>query len=257
MPRVASSALLSVTLLASVAMRAPQGDDRLLRLDVRAREVVSAIVDSARREGLPTETLVQYALEGATKGARGDAIVRAVRKLASNLRLAREAIGPSSSPADVEAAELAIRNGVDVKQLERLRAMRSPLRIASVANVLTYVVTSGVPADTASNVIVGLVLAGATEDQLQSLKDDVDRDISHGTSAILAMSARGQGLATQIAAAQPNNGGARVGGLPSGLGSTHAGDPGANGALGGGAGAVGAVTPGGSKPAPAGKPKKP
>ena len=44
-------------------------DPRLGRLDPDTRAGVSAVVDSARAVGLPTEPLIQRALEGATKGA--------------------------------------------------------------------------------------------------------------------------------------------------------------------------------------------
>src|SRR5256886_4596409 len=45
----------------------------------------AALVDSAHTAMLPTEPLVQRALEGATKRASGDAIVAAVRRLAADL----------------------------------------------------------------------------------------------------------------------------------------------------------------------------
>src|SRR5207249_8636159 len=70
---------------------AQQGDSRLERLDAATRPTVAALVDSARTAMLPTEPLVQRALEGATKRASGDAIVAAVRRLAADLGHAHDA----------------------------------------------------------------------------------------------------------------------------------------------------------------------
>jgi hypothetical protein len=234
------------------------GDPRLATsLTGRTREAVNAIVDSAAREGLPTDPLVIYALEGSRKGAPGDSIVKYVARFVRQMRQARAALGPGSTPLDVQAGATAIRNGVAIKQLERLRAVRNGSRIASALDVLTYLINKGVQADTASNVIVGLVLVSASDDQLQGLTEQVERDIAGGTPAAQAMSARGQGLVSDIAAAQSNNGGAPGGTLPSAMGSTRSADPAANGRLGGTSAQGGAATSQSKPPAPAGRPKKP
>jgi hypothetical protein len=225
------------------------------RLDGQLRDAVAAIVDSARRDGLPTEPLIDKALEGVSKRLDPRArvtdamIVASVRRFAGELRLAKAALGPSSTPAEVKAAAVAIRNGVDIKQLERLRAVRAGQNTASALDIMSYIINKGVQADTASRVIVNVVLAGATDQQLQALQNDIERDIAGGTPAASAMSARGQTLATVIAG--QTGGGAPGAGLPSGI-RTRAADPVANGRIGGAeAGAASKV------PAPLGKPKKP
>src|SRR2546426_5161735 len=48
-------------------------------------------------------SLVQRALEGATKRASGDLIVAAVRRLAVDLGHARDALGSTASPAELTA----------------------------------------------------------------------------------------------------------------------------------------------------------
>ncbi|MGH2830167.1 MAG: hypothetical protein ACRDJM_06765, partial [Actinomycetota bacterium] len=82
------------------------------RLDPETRAAVNAIIDSARVAGLPVEPLVDRALEGASKHAAPTRIVAAVRMLAAELATARAALGPSSSPAEVDAAASALRAGV-------------------------------------------------------------------------------------------------------------------------------------------------
>src|SRR2546428_9607276 len=98
-------------LLAAPPAAAQQVDPRLERLDAAARPVVAALIDSARAASLPTEPLVQRALEGATKGAPEDVIVAAVRRLAVDLGRAREALGSTASPAELNAGAAALRAG--------------------------------------------------------------------------------------------------------------------------------------------------
>src|SRR5437016_5925440 len=96
-----------------VARRAAgqQPDPRLERLDAATRPAVAALVDSARRALLPTEPLVQRALEGATKRASGDLIVAAVRRFAAELGQARDALGSTASSAELTAGAAALRAG--------------------------------------------------------------------------------------------------------------------------------------------------
>src|SRR5437867_267771 len=94
--------LLAAILLAGAAA-SQQTDPRLERLDAGTRPIVAALVDSAHRAFLPTEPLVQRALEGATKRASGDLIVAAVRRLAVDLGRARDALGSTASPAELSA----------------------------------------------------------------------------------------------------------------------------------------------------------
>ena len=101
------SGLVVVTLAAATAM-AQQVDSRLERLDSITRPIVAALVDSARAAALPTEPLVQRALEGAPKRASAERIVAAVRRLALDLGHARNALGPTTSPPELAAAVLSL-----------------------------------------------------------------------------------------------------------------------------------------------------
>ncbi len=234
-------------------------DPRLTnRLDRETREAVDAIIDAARKAGVPTEPLVDRALEGASKKATGRVIVAVVRGWADDLQRARQALGPASPDAEVVAGAHALRSGVKVKELERLRATKNGVRYAMALDVMSYLVNRGVPPDTISPVIVNLVLASATDDQFAKLRQDVERDISGGMAGSTAITLRGQGLERQIAAATAaDNGGAPGSTLPSVRGTTRAGDPALNptavGAVQGNHNVAGA---GDAPAAPRGKPKK-
>lgn len=163
-------------------------DPRLERLDPQTRSLVVSVVDSARAVGLPTEPLVQRALEGAAKGAAGPRIVAAVRRLATDLGAARDALGARSTAPELEAGAAALRAGAAPDVLGRLREARRPPLTMALA-VLADLVTSGVPVDSASAVV--LALAPNTRDaDLIEFRRAVERDISLGAPPGAAASVR-------------------------------------------------------------------
>lgn len=246
-------AVLALTAGAAISWTWGTVDPRLdERLAGRTRVAVVAMVDSAEREKLQTEPLIDLALEASMKRARQDMIVQSVRQLLQHMRRAKTALGGESTPDEVTAAAKALKAGVDIRHIERLRTARTgQQRFASALNALTYIVAQGVPSDTAATVFVNLALASATDAQISSLQRDIDRDIAGGTPAGLAATVRGDGL-ERVIAAQGNLGGAPGSTLPSARGTTRAADPSATGPVAGGA--AGNTVPG--APGGRGKPVK-
>src|SRR5205807_9664120 len=105
-------------------------DPRLGRLDAGARPLVAVVIDSARAADLPTEPLVQRALEGATKGAPGSLIVSAVQRLAADLGRARAALGAGATPPELEAGAAALRAGAGTPDRKSTRLNSSHLVIS-------------------------------------------------------------------------------------------------------------------------------
>jgi hypothetical protein len=194
--------LVAATLVAAAAT-AQQSDPRLERLDTATRPIVATLVDSARAASLPTEPLVQRALEGATKRAPGDVIVAAVRRLAVDLGHARGALGSTASSAELSAGAAALRAGASQTTLADLRhARREPL-IVPLA-VLADLVASGVPVDSAAAAV--LSLAGRARDaDLVEFRRAVERDIALGAPPAAATAA----AATATAQSVDVNAGAR------------------------------------------------
>jgi hypothetical protein len=230
---------------------------------------VAAIVDSAARAGLETEPLIDQALELQVKvdAARRrqrpvthETIVTLVAGFRNDMLRAREALGPQCTPAEVTAGAYALRAGVHVRHLERLREVKKGQRFANALNSLTSLVGDRVPADTAATAIVNLVLASATEEQISSLAADIKGDIQHGMPAGAAIMARADGL-ERVIAAQINDGGIPGAALPSARGTTRAADPAASGPVAGtpaGSRAPGSAGDGPRPPAPRGRdPKRP
>jgi len=165
-------------LILALGARGAAQDPRFSRLDAETRSVVAAIIDSARAQGLPSEPLVDRALEGAAKGAPGSAIVAAVRRLAADLGHARDALGAGASAAELDAAAAALRAGATTDVLTRLRRERGGRPIIIPLAVLADLVAGGVPADTAARAV--LALAADSDDQLIEFRRTVERDIALG-----------------------------------------------------------------------------
>ena len=194
--------LLAATLVAGGAA-AQQTDPRLERVDAATRPTVAALVDSARAALLPTEPLIQRALEGATKRASGDLIVAAVRRLAVDLGHARDALGSTASPAELTAGAAALHAGASPTILAQLRqTRREPLTMPLA--VLADLVASGVPVDSAAAAVLALA-ARARDADLVEFRRAVERDIALGAPPAAATAA----AATATALIVDVNAGAR------------------------------------------------
>lgn len=256
MKRFVTAASVSLVAFAGLGFTLVTTDVRVeTRVDARIRTAVAAIVDSLQREGITIEPLVDYALEGTQKGGNPQVILTGVRKWSKDLRRARQLLGPNATAAEVSAGAKAIRAGVDERKLERLRASKTEQRYASALSTMAYLVSLGVPADTASTVLVNIALESASETQIRTLQDEIERDINRGTPPGLATVARAVGLLEAMNAARDSIDGVAPGtALPSTRGTARPADPMANGSLRGSA--VGNRGTGARPPAPRGKDNK-
>jgi hypothetical protein len=159
------------------------------RLSPGARATVDAVLDSARRDGLPLEPLVDRALEGATKGAGDDRIVAAVRRLAADLTAARDAFGPGVADAEIAAGASALRAGARGEDLTRLRTLRPGQSVTVAAAVLTDLVALGVPPDTATAAVLSLAEL-ADDATYLAFRRNVERDVALGATPVAALTYR-------------------------------------------------------------------
>jgi hypothetical protein len=189
MPNARTIALLPLALSLLVPRAAIAQDPRLeRRLDSATFRAVSAVIDSANRLELPVEAMVQRALEGAAKHASSAQIVAAVRRLGQDLGAARDALGAASSQAEIVAAASALRGGVRVADLTRLRQRRSQDLTVALAT-LADLVTSGVPPDSAAAAVIALA-GSARDDQIADFRRAVERDIALGAPPAAAAAVR-------------------------------------------------------------------
>lgn len=160
------------------------------RFDGRARAALERVIDSALVAGIPAEPLVDKALEGASKGAPPEAVLRAVRVLATDLTTARQALGSGSLVGELSAGAAALRAGVDPASLRSLRHDRPGQPLVVALGVLTDLIARGVPADGASRSVLALTKAGIVDEQLVAFRRDVERDIGIGAPPAVAIGVR-------------------------------------------------------------------
>jgi len=188
--RVVPFALLAAALAAAAPPPAPAQEPRLVgRLPDAMRERVDEIVDAARAGGLPTEPLVDRALEGAAKGAAPALIVAAVARLREELQGARDAFGEAASPAELTAGASALRAGATVDHLARLRRLRPGQPLTVAAAVMADLVAAGVPVDTAVTAVMALATDARDADYV-AFRRNVQRDIALGASPAAALGVR-------------------------------------------------------------------
>ena len=169
--------LRSLALLAMLALPAAARaqDARLTeRLDAATATQVQQVVDSARQAGLPSEPLVQKALEGATLGASDHRIVAAVQTLHGQLRHAREALGGGASEAELTAAAGALRAGLEPSALRRLQSLRPDQPLVVPIAVLTDLVAEGVPPADATRSVLDLARDGRPDAEFVALRRQVE-----------------------------------------------------------------------------------
>lgn len=115
-------------LTATTPLLAQGARDRLAgRVPAAALTALDSILQDAARAGLPTEPLIQKALEGGAKGVAPDRIVAAVGSSAAQLRGARTLLGSAgesrpSDPGEVIAVAAALSRGVSPELVGRLSA---------------------------------------------------------------------------------------------------------------------------------------
>jgi hypothetical protein len=164
----------ALTLLFSFPAAAAAQDARLVdRLDSTTAAGVQQLVDSAQRAGLPTEPLVQKALEGGTLGASGERIVAAVAALQGQLGRAREALGGKASEGELTAGAGALRAGLPPSALSRLKSLRSGRPLVVPIAVLTDLVAEGVPAEQATRSVLDLDRDNRPDDEFVALRRQV------------------------------------------------------------------------------------
>lgn len=189
--RIPTPAVLLVAILSATAARQAVAQEPRLqgRLPDPARVEVERVLTAAQAAGLPTEPLVDRALEGASKGAVGDRIVSAVQRLAEELRAARDALGAHSTEEEIVAGASALRAGATPADLARLRRSRTGQTLTVAAAVLADLVAVGVPVDSAVSAVLTLADGAADADYI-AFRRNVERDVSLGASPVAALGVR-------------------------------------------------------------------
>ena len=198
---------LTLSLAVAAPMAAPAQDParnvsslgRLERtLDTDTYRAVVATIEAARSRALPTDPLVDRALEGAMKRVPGPRIRAAVSTLADRLEVARAMLAPAPTEADIAAGAGALGVGVPQDVLRTIRSIQPDRPVAVPLGVLTELVARNVPVERAATLVVQLIRRGATPTQLVALSGDVQRDIAAGLDPGAALDLRTRGVASAL-----------------------------------------------------------
>lgn len=164
------------------------------RLDPETASAVAQIVAQAQANGLPTEPLIDKALEGSSKKAPGPRIVTAVGQYAHALAGAREALGQDSHETEIIVGAGALLAGVTADSLAGLRAALPGRSLVVPLVVMADLLARRVPAPTASNAILVASRAGVRDAELLKLRARVEEDIRAGTPPGTAALTRSRAL---------------------------------------------------------------
>ncbi|MFI5371664.1 MAG: hypothetical protein ACHQ52_08905 [Candidatus Eisenbacteria bacterium] len=180
-------AVLAAVLLALIGVSgAHAGDAARDQARLRARVSpalatrLTATVERARADGLPTDPLVARALEGASREASDAEILDAVERQAAALGEARRALGDSARPVELVAGASALMAGVPRDSLVRLRASRGGGSLVVALVVMSDLVARGVPVETASASVIAATRAGAGDEALLRMRERVHERIQRG-----------------------------------------------------------------------------
>ena len=189
--------LLAVLLVGSAFRSTEAQDPRLSnRLDAPTRKALSAIVDSARAQGIPVEPLMEKVYQGLAMGADGTRIVVAVRSLTFEMGNAHRVLGAVATTDELKAAASAVHAGVPAVELGKMKKQSGLRRSLTLPfTVLADIVSRGVPVAAATNAIKSLVGAGAKDKDISDFQRNVSVDIEKGAPPAAAAETRAKGAA--------------------------------------------------------------
>lgn len=178
------------------------------RLPAAAIPGVDSLVQAAAREGLPTEPLLEKALEGGAKHVAAPRIVAAVQVSLSQLRDSRDLLvragdEPPVRPAEITTVAWALRRGLPQPVVERIvAALPHPPRAAAV-HAVADLVSHHYDADSAADLIVEAIHQGLKGERLLDVSTAVLQQQQRGRTREEALAAVRQELPNVPPAPKP------------------------------------------------------
>jgi len=150
------------------------------RFDSATASALRGILDSAVERGLPSQPLINTALEGSARRVHGTRILAAVRAHAAALETSRDLLGAESTNDELNEGASALRSGIDPKVLVAIRATRPAGTAVMPLMVLTDIVRRGVPMATARDAVTSIARMPRSDDALLGLQVTVARNSVRG-----------------------------------------------------------------------------
>jgi hypothetical protein len=127
------------------------------------------LIDSAGREGLPTEPLVLRALEGGAKGVPADRIQSALTRLVISLRRALTTLGPETPETDLTTAATALQTGLEPPRLLEMRTLRGDRSLTVPVGAYLDLVAQGAVAERAWQRVIELARRQAVDREYERI----------------------------------------------------------------------------------------
>lgn len=179
------------------------------RVPPEVRRAVQDIAADAAAHGLPTEPLVEKAIEGGAKRVPAERLIAAVRALAARLAGATSAVragGLESPTADVvEGGADGLSAGLTPGQVSGLvRVSHGPYDAALVLRVAATLAALGVPPQQTVQLVEGLIKDGKSPSDLLALPGEVQADVAGGATPEQAAEHVGHGGGNAPPGRQPD-----------------------------------------------------
>ena len=163
--------VLSVACLPSVVAAQQDPMERLAEvLPESVRDRVLAQIEAARSHELPEQAMANLALEGVAKGRGSEEVLAAVELLVADMGRAQEAIqaaGREPADGEIEAATVAMRQGVDGASVSELaRSGPSGRSLVVPLFVIGALTDRGLPSDDALAAVLDRLEARANDAEL-------------------------------------------------------------------------------------------
>jgi hypothetical protein len=178
------------------------------RVPAASIPVVDSLVGVAAAEGLPTEPLIQKAIEGGAKHVSDERIVKAVALNIEQLRqakalLVRAGDTPPVTVAEVAAVASALKRGLAAPLVERIVAALPDQPRSSAFHALADLVSHRFNADSAADLIVAAVTKGMRGVRLLDVSGAAIQELQRGRSHAEALARVGAQLPNVPAAPTP------------------------------------------------------
>ena len=148
---------------------------------------VHAIITRAEQDSLPTEPLVEKALEGGAKGASPEMIVTAVGAEESRLRTARDLLRGAGAPgpyhtAEIQSVSLALARGLPDRIVSKVLSAVSDSAPGFALHAVADLSAHGFAQDSAAALIVAALRTGLTGHRLLDVAAAADREVQRGST---------------------------------------------------------------------------
>jgi len=172
--------------LAAAPLTAQNGNPRLAgRVPPAALPAIDSIIAAAVAESLPTEPLVQKALEGGAKNVPADRLVNGVRRGLLQLRAARVIVAravPGQAPPEghVAAVSAALARGLPAPIVERLLTVAPNEAPGPALHAAADLIAHRFDPDSAADLLVDAHNKGLRDGRLLDVAVAADHELQRG-----------------------------------------------------------------------------